>query len=105
MQVCKDIIQRAAGISNLNVEVCTVKQWTMHGQVAERFVGGEDRVFLVGDAAHRFPPAGGFGKFVGCMSSSSITFQCTTTNPGLCGEIGPTDLIPFLLKILWGSQN
>lgn len=38
-----------------------IKPWVMHAEVAEKFVAC-DRVILAGDAAHRFPPAGGFGK-------------------------------------------
>ena len=34
----------------------------MHAEVAEEFVSYNNRVILAGDAAHRFPPAGGFGE-------------------------------------------
>jgi len=34
----------------------------MHAEVAERFICCGNRISLAGDAAHRFPPAGGFGK-------------------------------------------
>jgi len=34
----------------------------MHAEVAEKFVSNNNRVILAGDAAHRFPPAGGFGE-------------------------------------------
>lgn len=43
------------------MEIKTVKQWVMHAQVADRFLDRHERVILAGDAAHRFPPAGGFG--------------------------------------------
>jgi 2-polyprenyl-6-methoxyphenol hydroxylase-like FAD-dependent oxidoreductase len=33
----------------------------MNAEVAEKYIGCSNRVILVGDAAHRFPPAGGFG--------------------------------------------
>lgn len=39
-----------------------VKPWVMHAEVAEKFLCCDNRVILAGDAAHRFPPAGGFGK-------------------------------------------
>jgi 2-polyprenyl-6-methoxyphenol hydroxylase-like FAD-dependent oxidoreductase len=35
----------------------------MHAEVAEKFVSCDNRIILAGDAAHRFPPAGGFGEF------------------------------------------
>lgn len=45
-----------------DIQVMDIKPWTMHAEVAERFVTCDNQVILVGDAAHRFPPAGGFGK-------------------------------------------
>jgi len=50
-----------AGRKDLAIEVKTVKQWVMHAQVADHFLDRHERVILAGDAAHRFPPAGGFG--------------------------------------------
>lgn len=35
----------------------------MHAEVAETFLAGNNRIILAGDAAHRFPPAGGFGMY------------------------------------------
>ena len=42
-----------------DLEVRSVRAWTMSAEVADRFVTGNSRVVLCGDAAHRFPPAGG----------------------------------------------
>lgn len=61
-----------AGRKDLTVEIKTVKQWVMHAQVADRFLDGHERVILAGDAAHRFPPAGGFGD------SFSLAFKLTS---------------------------
>lgn len=38
-----------------------IKPWVMHAEVAEKYLACENRIILAGDAAHRFPPAGGFG--------------------------------------------
>lgn len=45
-----------------DVDIRDVKPWIMHAEVAEKFASFGNRVFLAGDAAHRFPPAGGFGR-------------------------------------------
>lgn len=45
-----------------DVQVVDIKPWVMHAEVAEKYVSFNNRVVLVGDSAHRFPPAGGFGK-------------------------------------------
>ena len=42
-----------------DAKVRSVRSWTMSAEVADVFTRG--RVVLCGDAAHRFPPAGGFG--------------------------------------------
>jgi 2-polyprenyl-6-methoxyphenol hydroxylase-like FAD-dependent oxidoreductase len=43
---------------NLEIDVLSVNSWTMHAQVADSFTNEHNNVFLAGDAAHRFPPAG-----------------------------------------------
>lgn len=45
-----------------DADVIDVKPWIMHAEVAEKYVCSDNRIMLVGDAAHRFPPAGGFGE-------------------------------------------
>lgn len=44
------------------MQVLDIKPWVMHAEVAEKYLTCNNRVILVGDAAHRFPPAGGFGS-------------------------------------------
>lgn len=56
------MIQKAIGDSNSPVLVRSIRPWTMTAQVAEKFGDESGHVFLAGDAAHRFPPAGGFGE-------------------------------------------
>ena len=50
-----------AGVELLDIDIKTVKQWVMDAQVANRYLSNNQRIVLAGDAAHRFPPAGGFG--------------------------------------------
>lgn len=70
------------GCSRLDIDVCSIRPWTMNALVADSYFsrvssrggksvdkggegGAEGGVFLVGDAAHQFPPAGGFGLNTG----------------------------------------
>ena len=45
-------------MNDLEIKVLSINSWTMHAQVAESFSNSHNNVFLAGDAAHRFPPAG-----------------------------------------------
>lgn len=70
-----------SGCSRLDIDVCSIRPWTMNALVADSYSswvspgkcvnkegetgGGEGCVFLAGDAAHQFPPAGGFGLNTG----------------------------------------
>ncbi|MDP8931522.1 MAG: FAD-dependent monooxygenase, partial [Actinomycetota bacterium] len=58
-----ELVTRALGPADVDVEVLRVQQWTMNAFVAERFRAG--RVLLAGDAAHAIPIAGGLGMNVG----------------------------------------
>jgi len=70
---CLDLARRAVGIPDLPVELVNTAFWTRTAQVAERFRAG--RVFLAGDAAHRFPPTGGFGANTGIQDAHNLAWK------------------------------
>jgi 2,4-dichlorophenol 6-monooxygenase len=49
--------------------------WTMTSQIASRFRHGQ--LLLAGDAAHRFPPAGGFGLNSGVQDAQNLAWKIT----------------------------
>lgn len=59
--MCEKIISNLVGRELEDINVLDVKPWVMHAEVAQAFLACNNRVILAGDAAHRFPPAGGFG--------------------------------------------
>lgn len=61
LKMCEELIYKLVGRKLEDVNVIDIKPWVMHAEVAERFLCRGNRVILAGDAAHRFPPAGGFG--------------------------------------------
>lgn len=60
--MCKRFILKLVGRGLTDIKVMDVKPWVMHAEVAEKFSAHNNKVLLAGDAAHRFPPAGGFGE-------------------------------------------
>lgn len=68
------------------VELLHVNNWVMNAQVAQRLSASlpqsttssaqvHKNIFLVGDAAHRFPPAGGFGMNSGLQDAHNIAWK------------------------------
>jgi 2-polyprenyl-6-methoxyphenol hydroxylase-like FAD-dependent oxidoreductase len=66
-------VRAAIGVPDVDVTVESIRPWTMTAEVAERFRSG--RVFLAGDAAHRFPPTGGFGLNTGVQDAHNIAWK------------------------------
>lgn len=54
-----DSVRQSLGVPHLDLDVITDWTWTAAAQLADRFADGP--AFLVGDAAHRVPPAGAMG--------------------------------------------
>ncbi len=52
-------MKKAFGLPDLELQVHMINYWPLDAVVASRFRVG--RAFIVGDAAHRMPPAGGHG--------------------------------------------
>ncbi|KAK3166247.1 hypothetical protein QOZ80_1AG0043310 [Eleusine coracana subsp. coracana] len=74
-KVCEQIIVNLVGWEPADVQVLDIKPWAMHAEVAEKYMGCSNRVILVGDAAHRFPPAGGFGMNTGVQDAHNLAWK------------------------------
>jgi FAD binding domain len=59
--------------SSASFQIRSVKPWTMSALVATDWFRG--RVALVGDAAHVFPPAGGFGMNTGLQDVQNLAWR------------------------------
>lgn len=58
-----------------DIKILSVSTWTMHAEVASQFSNSQDNVFLAGDSAHRFPPAGGFGMNTGLQDAHNLAWR------------------------------
>nr|TKW36459.1 hypothetical protein SEVIR_2G441400v2 [Setaria viridis] len=74
-KVCEQIIVKLVGWEPADIQVLDIKPWAMHAEVAEKYIGCNNRVVLVGDAAHRFPPAGGFGMNTGVQDAHNLAWK------------------------------
>ena len=59
--------------AQVDIKILRTSSWTMTSQIAERYRDG--RVFLVGDAAHRFPPSGGMGLNSGVQDAHNLAWK------------------------------
>ena len=81
---CEALVRRAIARDDVALEIATVSTWAMTCQVAERYRDG--RIFLVGDAAHRFPPTGGLGLNTGVQDVHNLAWKLAAVLAGSAGD-------------------
>ncbi|KAJ1396997.1 hypothetical protein SESBI_32170 [Sesbania bispinosa] len=81
-KACKKLINKLVGREFGDVDVIDIKPWVMHAEVAERFICCGNRILLAGDAAHRFPPAGGFGMNTGIQDAHNLAWKIASVIKG-----------------------
>ena len=81
---CQQLVERALGTSLAHFRLRHVSPWSMCAEVANAYRAG--RVFLIGDAAHRFPPTGGLGLNTGVVDAWNLAWKIAAT---IRGDAGP----------------
>lgn len=79
-----DLIRRATGLQDLDIEIVGTDLWVANRLVADRYSLG--RVFLAGDACHLHPPFGGFGMNMGIGDAVGLAWKMTASLRGWGGE-------------------
>jgi 2-polyprenyl-6-methoxyphenol hydroxylase-like FAD-dependent oxidoreductase len=69
---------------DIDIEIINEATWRMTRSIAASFRHG--RLFLVGDAAHRFPPFGGFGMNSGIQDVHNLAWKIAFVLQGKAGE-------------------
>jgi 2-polyprenyl-6-methoxyphenol hydroxylase-like FAD-dependent oxidoreductase len=77
---CEALVTAAIGSDEYPVKIETISTWAMSAQIAERYRKG--RVFLAGDAAHRFPPTGGLGLNGGVQDIHGLVWRLAAIEAG-----------------------
>ena len=71
--VCVSMVRSVLIDTPADIKILKTSSWTMTSQIADRY--REGRVFLVGDAAHRFPPSGGMGLNSGVQDAHNLAWK------------------------------
>ena len=77
------LVRDTVGVADLPVEIEQVRHWVMDAKVSDSFRQGS--VFLVGDAAHRFPPSGGFGMNSSIQDAHNLAWKLHAVLSGWAG--------------------
>jgi len=80
LERCEALVKTAIGSDEYPVKVETISTWAMSAQIAERYRNG--RIFLAGDAAHRFPPTGGLGLNGGVQDIHGLVWRIAAVEAG-----------------------
>ncbi|MEC3914383.1 FAD-dependent monooxygenase [Nocardia sp. CDC160] len=76
-------IRTMVGAPDLEVEILARSAWDTGAFVADEY--RRDRVFLVGDAAHRHAPWGGYGGNTGVADAHNLVWKLAATLRGTAG--------------------
>ena len=82
-EVAAALVSKAIGDPDVSFDITAISSWNMSAQIADRFSAG--RIFLAGDAAHRFPPSGGLGMNTGVQDAHNLAWKLAAVIKGSAG--------------------
>ncbi|MGO4616001.1 FAD-dependent monooxygenase [Nocardia sp. 2YAB30] len=81
---CAALIRAAIGVPDIPVRVLAKTAWDTGVFIADEYRRG--RVFLVGDAAHRHAPWGGYGANTGIADAHNLVWKLAAVLSGVGGD-------------------
>ena len=77
---CRELVMEAitSEVSDATTEDITIKSvkpWRMSSMISSEYSNSEHNIFVAGDAAHVFPPAGGFGMNTGLQDVHGLAWR------------------------------
>ena len=79
-----ELVRAGVGVPDLPVRIDGFTRWRASACVAGKF--REDRIFIVGDAAHLMPPNGGFGGNTGIHDAHNLAWKMALVLKGHAPE-------------------
>jgi 2-polyprenyl-6-methoxyphenol hydroxylase-like FAD-dependent oxidoreductase len=79
-----ELVRAGVGVPDLAVKIDGFTRWRATASVAQRFQ--DERIFIIGDAAHLMPPNGGFGGNTGVHDAHNIAWKLALVINGHAGE-------------------
>ena len=83
-EMCEEILRHAIGGGDHTIDIKHILPWTLMSQVADRY--RVKNVFLMGDAAHRFPPTGGLGLNTGLQDAHNLAWKIAAVMQGRASD-------------------
>lgn len=84
MARCERLLRAALGDCHMPLRITSLSNWTMQAHIAASY--RKQRIFLVGDAAHRFPPTGGLGLNTGAADAHNLAWKLACVIRGRAGS-------------------
>ncbi|MCH5585477.1 FAD-dependent monooxygenase [Shimazuella sp. AN120528] len=78
---CTKLVRSAIGDPNLDLDILKIQPWEISSFVAKSYQN--NRIFLVGDAAHVMPPVGGFGANTGIQDAHNLAWKLAYVLKGI----------------------
>ena len=83
-EVATDVARQLVGDPDLEIELLSANTWTVNNMFATHMQ--KDRVFIMGDAAHRHPPSNGLGSNTSIQDGFNLAWKLAAV---IRGEAGP----------------